>query len=400
MKAHKINVLKIGLFLVIAFFFQCQKKRSHMDEHTMIRQNTSEEITMKVITSVYGTTENGDRINSFALQNNNRIEIEIIEYGAIVATIKTPDKNGIIEDITLGYDELSGWENDPYYFGATIGRVANRTGGAQFILDGKTYDLAPNTLPDFGNNHLHGGIKPFNKVVWKGSEFKNDQEVGVVFEYLSKDGEEGYPGNLSCRVIYSLNNKNELKIIYKANTDQKTIVNMTHHSYYNLAGAGNGTILDQLVSINADEFTMADENLIPTGEILPVIGLPIDLKEARSVGSRMDEMQMKNFKGYDLNYIVNHEEAGDMDFAASAIDMKSGRKLEVSTTQPCMHFYTSNFLDGKPGRSGASYIQYGAFCFEPQAYPDAANKSNFESIVISPEDTYEQTIIYKFSVVE
>lgn len=389
MKNHLI------LILAIAMLFQCQQK-AKKDKQAIEIQNPTTSTDMKIVTSAYGTTKNGEQINAFLLSNENNIEIEIIEYGAIIAGIKVPDKDGHIDDISLGYDDIAGWENDPYYFGATIGRVANRTGGASFKLEGKRYDLAPNTLPDFGNNHLHGGVVPFNKVVWKGSEFQNENEVGVILEYTSKDGEEGYPGNLSCQVIYSLNNKGELKIEYKATTDKTTLVNMTHHSYFNLEGAGNGTILDQQIHINADKYTVADDDLIPTGEIAKLVGLPIDFAVKRTIGSRMHAMSKKKFTGYDLNYVLNHTAQGALDFAGRAVDLKNGRILEVFTTQPCMHFYTSNFLEGKPGKEGKSYDKYGAFCFEPQGYPDAANKSQFSSIVLKPGEEYKQTIVYKF----
>ena len=238
----------------------------------------------------------------------------------------------------------------------------------------------------------------FNKVLWKGEEFKSSDEVGVILKYLSKDKEEGYPGNLNCSVTYSLNNKNELKIIFEAETDTKTLVNMTHHSYFNLAGAGNGTVLDQIVSIKADKYTVADDDLIPTCDILPVEGTAVDFLNERPIGSRIDEMQMKKYKGYDLNYIINHSKSGALDLAAIAKDKESGRVLEVFSTQPCMHFYTSNFLEGKPGKGGKNYDKYGAFCFEPQGYPNAPNCKNFDSIELKPSEKYEQTIIYKFFV--
>ncbi len=387
----------VVLVFMSAMLFQCQEGAKKKDIQPDKNKVTTTSNTMNVITSVYGTTKSGEEIRSFRITNNN-VAIEIIEYGAIVTSVKCPDKDGTIDDITLGYDTLEGWENDPYYFGATIGRVANRTGGASFKLDGNTYNLAPNTLPDFGKNHLHGGVKPFNKVAWKGSEFQNKNEVGVVLKYLSKDGEEGYPGNLSCQVTYSLNNENELKITYTATTDKTTIVNMTHHSYFNLEGAGNGTVFEQEIHVNADKYTVADDDLIPTGEIANVTGLPIDFTTQQAIGSRMDRMGQKKFKGYDLNYVLNHSKKDSLEYAGKAIDLKNGRVLEVFTTQPCMHFYTGNFLEGKAGKNGEKYSQYGAFCFEPQGYPDAINKPQFNSIVLEPREKYEQIIIYKFSV--
>lgn len=353
---------------------------------------------MKVSTSTYGTTLDGQQIMAFNLSNGNHVEIELLEYGAIVSSVRVPDKEGNVDDIVLGYDNLEDWENDPYYFGATVGRVANRTGGAAFKLDGETYQLVPNTLPDFGRNHLHGGEIPFNKVVWKGTPFSNEEEVGVVMEYLSEHLEEGYPGSLACKVTYSLNRKNELKMVFEAESDRTTIVNMTHHSYFNLSGAGQGTIHDHQIKINAGRFTVADDDLIPTGEVLPVKDLPIDFTSLAKVGSRIPKMQEQKFTGFDLNYVLDHTDQGSLDLAGQAIDPLSGRILSVHTTQPCLHFYTSNFLEGKPGRSGKKYQQYGAFCFEPQGYPDAANKPAFEPIVLKPGAQYRQTIIYSFSI--
>lgn len=392
--------IRLTLVLVLILCAQCQNSPKNKESLTNDNETNEKNHDMELIKTKYATSENGNQIKSFRLINANGVEVNVIEFGAIVTEIKTPDINGQIRDITLGYDDLKGWENDPYYFGATIGRVANRTGGATFKLDSTTYELAPNTLPDFGRNHLHGGVKPFNKVVWNGTEFKNDDEVGVILEYTSPDGEEGYPGNLECRVSYAMNSKNELKIVYTATTDRKTIVNMTHHSYFNLSGAGNGTVLDQQVKINADTYTVADDDLIPTGDIAKVDGLPIDFKNEHIIGSRIDKMKLGKFTGYDLNYILNHSKSGSMDFAGRAFDPETGRVLEVYTTQPCMHFYTGNFLEGKLGKNGKSYPKFGAFCFEPQGYPDAINKPQFDSIILNPNEVYEQTIIYKFSTQE
>jgi len=351
---------------------------------------------MEISKSVFGQIDGKD-VYAFQLRSSEGFEVELLEYGAIVTRILMPDKSGAVEDVVLGYDDLQGYIDDSNYFGATIGRVANRIGGAKIKLEGKEYQLAPNTLPDFGHNGLHGGQKGFNKVLWSGTEFNHESGVGVVFEYLSVDGEEGYPGNLHGKVKYTLNGEQELQIDFQATTDHLTMVNMTHHSYFNLAGAGNATILEHSVKIKADSYTAADEDLIPTGEIFKVDGLAIDFKEGRLVGSKMEEMQMDKFKGYDLNYILKHAAPGSLDFAAYAKDLTSGRKLEVYTTQPCMHFYTSNFLEGKAGKSGKSYEMYGALCFEPQGYPDAPNHANFESVELLPGKQYEQTIVYRFS---
>ena len=385
-----ISVLTVaGIALV-----SCRNNGSKKELKNENQKNKSMEVTKKL----FGTTDDGKKVYAFVLKNAKGMQVEIIEYGAIVQSVKVPDKNGKTADVVLGYDDLKGYENDPYYFGSTIGRVANRTSGAKFTLDGVTYQLAPNTLPDFGYNSLHGGAKGFNKRIWKGEPFKKENEAGVTLTYLSPDGEEGYPGDLNVKVTYTLNNKDELGIVMEATTDKPTLVNMTHHSYFNLKGAGNGNVLDTKILINADKYTPADDDLIPTGEIASVKGLPVDFTKEHTIGSRLDEMQMAKFKGYDLNYVLNHTGKGTLDFAARATEPESGRMLEVFTTEPCMHFYTANFLEGKSGKGGKKYQQYGAFCFEPQGYPDAPNKPQFESVELKPGETYKQTIIYKFSV--
>ncbi len=359
--------------------------------------NIKKNIIVKVTKEFYGKTASGDDVFAFSLENNRGMKVKVIEFGAIVSDVIVPDKNGNSVDVVLGYDNLNGWINDLYYFGATIGRVANRIGGAKVTIGGKDYKLAPNTLPDFGNNSLHGGAKGFNKVIWKGQEFNNKNEAGVVLTYLSIDGEEGYPGNVTCEVTYTLNNDGELGINMTATTDETTFVNFTNHSYFNLSGAGSGNILDTKIMINAANYTPADDDLIPTGEVSAVKGLPVDFSTSRTIASQIDDMQKAKFKGYDLNYVLNKTKPDALNIAAKAIDEKSGILLEVYTTQPCMHFYTSNFLEGKTGKDDKVYNQYGAFCFEPQGYPDAPNKPQFESVKLNPDETYNQTIIYKFS---
>ena len=398
MKKHNY----LALFVVIhLLFFGCVNSNNQSKKNKSNPNfNTEKSNNMSVSKNVFGTIQNNKTVYSFTLKNSNGMEVEIIEFGAIVVGIKVQDKNGNFDDVTLGYDNIEGYQKDPYYFGGTIGRVANRTGGAAFSVDGKTYELAPNTLPDFGKNHLHGGVLGFNKVLWEGKEFTNEKEVGVVLSYLSRDGEEGYPGNVNCKITYTLNNGGELGILMEATTDKTTLVNFTHHSYFNLGGAGNGTIMNTKININADNYTPADDDLIPTGELVAVKDLPVDFSTERTIASQIDDMQMAKFKGYDLNYVLNHTKKGSLDFAAKATNSESGRVLEVFATQPCMHFYTSNFLEGKHGKQGKSYIKYGAFCFEPQGYPDAANKPQFESVELKPGENYKQTIIYKFSVLK
>jgi len=392
------NTLLLLLIMQI-LFYGCHSTDKQSNQNKL-NSNTKKTENMEIVKKVFGKIHNDKPVYSFTLRNSNGMEVEVLEFGAIIARIMVPDKNGNIEDVVLGYDNLKGYQDDPYYFGATIGRVANRTSGAKFSIEGQTYNLAPNTLPDFGNNHLHGGLKGFNKVLWKGEEIKNGNKVGVELTYLSPDGEEGYPGNVTCKITYTLNDDGELGILMEATTDKITLMNLTHHSYFNLSGAGIGDILDTKIMINADNYTPADDDLIPTGEIAKVKALPIDFSSSRSIASQIDDMQMAKFKGYDLNYVLNHSKKGLLDLAARAINTTSGRQLEVFTTQPCMHFYTSNFLTGKPGKNEKAYKQYGAFCFEPQGYPDAPNKPQFESVELKPGEHYKQIIIYKFSTIE
>lgn len=355
---------------------------------------------MDIRKELYGQLGDGSPVHSFTLSNARGMKAVILEYGAIVAELHVPDRNQVTEDVVLGFDNLGDYQKDSSYFGATVGRVANRLGGAQFSLEGKIYQVSPNALPDFGNNHLHGGVKGFNKALWTGSEFTKESEIGVRLEYLSKDGEEGYPGNLKCSTEYTLNEDNTLGIKFEAISDKTTLVNLTHHSYFNLAGAGSRDIMEHLLQINSEKCTPADEDLIPTGEISSVKGLPTDFTQERTIGSRFDEMQMAKFKGYDLNYILNHHKEGSLDLAATVREKASGRVMKAYTTQSCMHFYTSNFLTGVHGKKGKSYHQYGAFCLEPQGFPDAPNHRNFLTIELKPGEQYKQIINYKFQISE
>ncbi len=354
---------------------------------------------MEVTKRYFGKTKDGIDINSFVLTNDKQMEVEILEFGAIVRSLNVPDRYGNIDDVVLGFDSLKMYEEDKSYFGAVVGRVANRIGTASVVIGGERFELAPNALPDFGHNHLHGGVKGFNKKVWKGEAFEKNDVVGVKLTCTSDDGDEGYPGNLDCEVLYSLNNSGEFTIRMSATTDRLTVVNFTHHNYFNLAGEGKGKILDSLISINADKFTPSDEDMIPTGEIKEVYGLPEDFTSGHPMGYRLDEMQRVKYTGYDTNYVLNHKKQGGLDLAVTVTEPVSGRKMEVYTTQPCMHFYTGNFLDVENGKGGKRYGMHEAFCLEPQGYPDAPNKKNFESIELKPGEKYEQTIMFKFPVV-
>ncbi len=338
----------------------------------------------------------GRQVGLFTLKNANGLVTQITNYGGRVVTLWVPDKQGNFADIVLGYDSYEGYINaKESYFGALIGRYGNRIGNAKFTLNGTTYTLAANN----GENALHGGQKGFNDVIW---DAEQPDGQTLVLKYLSSDMEEGYPGNLSIKVQYKLTNDNELKIEYWATTDKPTPVNLTHHSYFNLKGAGNETILDHEVQINADHFTPVNQGLIPTGEIAKVEGTPMDFKDPTEVGSRLEEdfEQLKFGLGYDHNWVLNLNSTG-LTFAAKASEPKTGRVLEVYTNEPGIQFYIGNFLDGTEiGKNMMPYKYRSAFCFETQHFPDSPNQENFPSTILNPGEEYYSICIYKFGLEE
>jgi aldose 1-epimerase len=345
----------------------------------------------------FGHMPDGTSVEIYTLRNMNGCEARIMTYGGIVQSLKVPDKNGQFGDIVLGYDNLDGYLKATPYFGALIGRYGNRIGGGKFTLDGKTYTLATNNGP----NSLHGGIKGFDKVVWKVAKAGiGPQGPRLELNYLSPDGEEGFPGNLNVTAIYTLMDENELRVDFTAMTDQPTVCNLTHHSYFNLAGQGNGDILGQLVYINADSFTPVDSNLITTGEIKPVDGTPFDFRKPTAIGVRInsDDEQIKFGNGYDHNWVVN-KPSGQLGLMARVYEPGTGRVMEVWSPEPGLQFYTGNYLDGSiTGKDGKVYQRRTAFCMEPQHYPDSPNKPQFPTTELKPGETYHNTIIYKFSV--
>lgn len=349
-----------------------------------------------VVRSDFGTLEDGRTAHLFTLTNEQGTEIKITNYGGIITSLKVADKNGEMEDVVLGFDDLDGYlqEGVPY-FGAIIGRYGNRIADAQFELDGETYQLAANDGP----NHLHGGEQGFDKRLWDAESFENEDGSGVRLQYLSEDGEEGYPGNLSVEVIYTLTEDDELKIDYTATTDKATVVNLTNHSYFNLAGYDHGTILDHRVMINADEFLPVNETLIPTGEFRSVEDTPFDFTEPTLVGRRInaDNEQIARGQGYDHCWVLNGE-AGEMKLAATVHEPASGRFMEVFTTEPGIQFYTGNFLDGTLSGKGAAYSHRSGLCLETQHFPDSPNQPDFPSTVLQPGETYSTQTTYKFSV--
>jgi aldose 1-epimerase len=337
-----------------------------------------------------------ERRHFYRLQNSKGAEATITTYGARVVTLKMPDKAGKFDDIVLGFDNLADYRKTPPppYFGATIGRYGNRIAGGKFQLDGKTYPLAKNN----GANSLHGGNIGFDKAWWTAAE-PGDRNSAVM-TYLSKDGEEGYPGNLTATVKYTLTDNNELQIEYSATTDKDTVVNLTNHSYFNLAGQGEGDILGHVVMIDADRFTPVDKGLIPTGELQPVDGTPFDFRKPTPIGDRIDakDPQIALGPGYDHNFVLNHA-GSSLALAARVTEPKMGRVMEVLTTEPGLQFYTGNFLDGTfKGIGGKVYPRRSAFCMETQHFPDSPNHPAFPSTTLKPGETYHSETVYRFSV--
>jgi aldose 1-epimerase len=349
----------------------------------------------KVMKQAFGKTADGTLIDLYVLTNKNGMEAAITNYGGIVVSLKTPDRNGKLADVVLGYDRLEGYLGDTSHQGAIVGRYGNRIGRAAFTLNGTRYTLAKNN----GDNSLHGGLKGFDKVVWKAKQMSSAEGDGVELTYLSKDGEEGYPGNLSVRVVYTLTDKNELKIDYTATTDKPTVVNLTNHSYFNLAGQGEGDILQHQLRLTAAKFTPVDAGLIPTGELRPVAGTPFDFRKATAIGARINaaDEQLKLGRGYDHNFVLDST-GGKLALAAEVYEPKTGRVMEVWTTEPGIQFYTGNFLDGTiHGKAGKVYQQRYAFCLETQHFPDSPNQPKFPSTVLKPGSRYQTTTVYKFA---
>jgi len=344
----------------------------------------------------FGKTDAGESVDLYTLRNAKGVEAKITNYGGILVSLKVPDRNGKFDDVVLGFNDFDTYlkKNSPY-LGALIGRYGNRIAKGRFTLNGVEYKLAVNN----GENHLHGGIKGFDKVVWTGQETKTPAGPAVVLTYLSKDGEEGYPGNLNVRVVYTLTNNNEIKIDYSATTDKDTVTNLTHHSYFNLAGEGNGDILNHLVTINANRFVPTDAGSIPTGELRKVAGTPFDFLKATAIGARInqDDEQLKLGNGYDHTWVISGV-SGKLRLATTAYEQTSGRVMQVWTTEPGVQFYTGNFLDGTlTGKSGKIYARRTGFCFETQHYPDSPNQPSFPTTTLKKGTTYKSTTIYRFS---
>jgi len=352
-------------------------------------------VKMDVAVESFGKTPEGQQVRLYTLTNAHGLKARIMTYGAIVVSLEVPDKSGKMDDIVLGYDNLDSYVKNSPYFGAIVGRYGNRIGKGRFTLDGVTYDkLAINN----GENHLHGGIKGFDKVVWTDEPVRRSNAVGVKLSYLSKDGEEGYPGNLQATVTYTLTNDNELRIDYLATTDKATPVNLTHHGYWNLTG-GRRDILGHVLTLNADQCTPVDKGLIPTGDLLPVKGTVMDFTKPTPIGARIesDFEQLKFGGGYDHNWVLN-KGGKEMTLAARVYEPTSGRAMEVYTKEPGIQFYSGNFLDGTiTGKGGTVYQHRWGLCLETQHFPDSPNKPNFPSTILRPGQKYETTTVYRFS---
>jgi aldose 1-epimerase len=347
-------------------------------------------------TSVFGKLPDGREVYQYTLRNASGMTVQIINYGAAVTSILVPDRNGQFDDVVLGYDSLQGYVNGTAYFGAVVGRYGNRIGKARFQLDGKDYQLAVND----GDNHLHGGKVGFNKVLWETKSFDSSSpEPALQLQHVSPDGEEGYPGTLTLKVTYTVTARNELRINYEGTTDKTTVLNPTHHSYFNLSGSLYTTILGHLLMIEAEEYTPVDKGLIPTGQIASVAGTPMDFRTATVISARINDpyQQLVFGKGYDHNWVLKAP-AGTVRKAADLYEPISGRAMEVFTDQPGVQFYSGNFLDGTAvGKNGIYYQHRTGLCLETQAFPDSPNKPQFPSTTLRPGQVYHQTTIYRFS---
>jgi aldose 1-epimerase len=344
----------------------------------------------------FGTTKDGQAVDLYTMTNANGMVAKVITYGALLTELQVPDRTGQMADVVLGFKTLDAYESPNPFFGATIGRVANRIAKGKFKLNGQEYTLATNNGP----NHLHGGVKGFDKRVWKAQivpAVPASSGVALKFTYTSADMEEGYPGTLTATVVYTLTNSNELRLDYTASTDKPTPINLTNHSYFNLAGEGQGTILDHELTIMADRFTPVDDTLIPTGEIAGVRGTVMDFNRSTPIGARLAQVPGPAPGGYDHNYVLTHG-GGVLAMSATVREPKSGRVMDVLTTEPGVQLYTGNFLDGTlTGKAGVAYKQHFGFCLETQHFPDAVNHPNFPSIVLQPGKTYKSTTVYRFS---
>jgi aldose 1-epimerase len=350
-----------------------------------------------VTVAPFGRMPDGKAVEVFTLRNARGMEVRAITYGAIIQSIRVPDRSGRIGDVTLGYDSLPGYLTASPYFGAVVGRYANRIARGRFTLGGKTYRLATNNGP----NHLHGGVKGFDKVVWEAKSFQRGDTAGVEFQHTSPDGDEGYPGTLQVSVTYTLTPSNQLEVEYRAKTDRATPVNLSQHSYFNLAGEGSGDILGHILEVDADRYTPVDSTLIPTGELASVRTTPFDFRTPTTIGARINgpDPQLTYGKGYDHNFVLNRSGSG-LAHAVRVEEPKTGRTLDISTTEPGLQFYSGNFLDGTiTGKAGHVYGHRSALVLETQHFPDSPNHPNFPSTILGPGKEYRSRTVFTFGVV-
>lgn len=357
---------------------------------TPTETNTAEEPMLTVQSEPFGQTASGDEVTQYSLRNRAGMKVNLINLGAIITSVEVPDRDGKFANVTLSFPDVAGYEANAPYFGGACGRYANRIANAKFTLEGTEYELFANN----GANSLHGGKVGFMKKLWKASSFKNDNSVGVKLTYVSPDGEEGYPGELKTTITYTLNDDNELKIDYEATTDKPTVLNLTNHAYWNLAGAGSGLITDHELTLACSKFLPVDETGIPTGELAAVEGTCMDFLKPEKIGARIDQ-PVNGSGGYDHCYVVDGP-AGVLRPAAKIVEPTTGRVMEILTTEPAIQFYTGNFLEGNEKTAGAP--KHGAFCLETQHYPDSPNRPDFPTTRLNPGETYKQTTVHKFSV--
>ena len=383
----------IGLCLIIMMSSACNNHPAKDQNASSDTAEMKSTLKTQLDPKNFSAELDGKQVALYFLKNSNGLEMAVTNYGAKVVSLLVPDKSGKFEDIVLGFDHLDGYlnANEPY-FGAAIGRYGNRIAKGKFTLNGEQYNLATNNPP----NHLHGGKKGFNAHVWDANQV-DDQTIE--FSRLSPDGEEGYPGNLRVKMVYTLSDNNEFKVTYQADTDEPTVINLTHHSFFNLHGAGEGSINDHVLMINAENYTPVDNTLIPTGKIEPVKGTPMDFRKPTEIGQRVGENfeQLKFGKGYDHNWVLTENRNAENP-VASVWEPKSGRYMEVFTTEPGLQFYGGNFLDGKDkGKGNKPYDFRTAFCLETQHFPDSPNQPGFPTTVLNPGENYQHTCTYKFS---
>ncbi len=391
MKPFKTSFPSILIVAVILVNLACKDDKTKKEN----QEPEQMEKTISITSSDFGTTAAGEKVTKYFLENKDGIQVDIITYGGRITSLRTPDKDGTMKNVVLGFDSIEQYEKDNPFFGALIGRYGNRIAKGKFSLDGTEYTLAQNN----GANSLHGGVQGFDKKVWEAKTEEGDDSVKLILTYLSPDMEEGFPGNLSTTVTYTLNKDNTLDVLYEAETDKTTVVNLTQHAYFNLSGDFSNTILDHMVEINADTFVPVDGGLIPTGELRPVEGTPFDFREPKLVGNEInaDNEQIELGGGYDHCWVLNDQDAGFRS-VATAYHPGTGRNLEVLTDEPGIQFYSGNFLDGTlPAPNGGTYAKRSGFCLETQHYPDSPNQPEFPSVTLEPGDKYRTKTTFKFS---